>query len=92
MKYVKLIALPDTWFKAGTEVYQYDCNPPNLCRISLDEWEIAIKEQGVNARGIRVCEDNPNENGLGYKAGDERWDGEWCGTDEFSSEIVEESK
>ena len=38
MKYVKLIAKPDTWFKTGSEVYDYDCNPPtDLKRISLEE-------------------------------------------------------
>ena len=87
MKYVKLIAKPDTWFKAGTEVSNYDKNR----RLTVEEW----KEWGnsiVLVRGIRICEDNPNENGMGYKAGDERIDGECCGCDEFDIEIVEEDR
>lgn len=93
MKYVKLIALPNTWFKAGTEVYQYDSYPAdNVVRISLEEWERGLKEKGINARGIRVCETATEAKNLGMSIGEERWDGEWCSTDEFTVEIVEESK
>lgn len=86
--YVKLTARPDTWFKAGTEAYHYDAMPTR--RMTLQEWE----ECGgfvVCVRGTRVCEDNPNERGMGYQPGDERPDGEACGCSEFDVEIVEES-
>jgi hypothetical protein len=90
MKYVKLIARPDTWFKTGTEVYDYDYPYSDKKRITLEYWDQSLKECGhVCARGIRVCEDNPNENGMGYKAGDEREDGEYCHLDEFDVEIVD---
>lgn len=79
MKYVKLTAKPDTWFKEGTEVYSYDCHPPKqLWRVSLDEWESSVNaekyHQGVLARG-------QTEDG---------WDGEFCWCDEFEVEIVDE--
>ncbi len=97
MKYVKLIAKPDTWFKAGTEVYDYDCNPPDdIYRVTLEDWEIhqnpAYSAGSICVRGIRVNEfDYEVEAGLG-KLGEERWDGELCGMDEFEVEIVEERK
>lgn len=79
MKYVKLTAKPDTWFKEGTEVYSYDCNAPEqLCRITLEDWEDWITSpgphQGVLARG-------QTEDG---------WDGEFCMCNEFEVEIVDE--
>jgi len=92
MKYVKLTAKPDTWFKAGTEVYDYDSSPGHLTRVTVPEWERALKETGICVCGIRVCEDNDNENGMGCKPGEERWDGEWCHVDEFTAEIAEESR
>jgi len=90
-KYVKLIAKHDTWFKEGTEVYDYDCNPTNdLYRVTLEQWQTATKETGICVRGVRVCEDNPNENGNGWAVGEERWDGEWCNVNEFEATIVNE--
>lgn len=91
MKYVKLTARPDTWFKAGTEVYDYDCHPPeDTRRITLDAWTEWSQYRMVLARGIRVIE-NPASEG-GGQVGEERWDGESCSIDEFDIEIVEESK
>lgn len=91
MKYVKLTARPNTWFKAGTEVYDYDCNAPeDLRRITLDAWTDWRRFPIVLARGIRVIE-NPASEG-GGQVGEERWDGESCSIDEFDAEIVEESK
>lgn len=94
MKYVKLTAKPDTWFKQGTEVYDYDCDPPdNLKRITLEEWESIVNFNGfkcILVRGIHVitCEiDAQNRNS---KIGDEDWDGELCGIDEFEVEILNE--
>ena len=80
MKYVKLTAKPDTWFKEGTEVYSYDCHPPEqLYRITLEEWESCVNteehHQGVLARG-------QTEDG---------WDGEFCFIGEFDVEIVDEA-
>lgn len=93
IKYVKLTAKPNTWFKEGEEVYDYDYEFSDKRRITLDYWNKSLGEYGGNGiyvRGIRVCEDNLNENGMGYKQGDEREDGEWCSCDEFNVEIVEE--
>lgn len=73
MKYVKLIAKPDTWFQEGTEVWHYD-------------------EPIILVRGIRISDDNPNENALGYKPNCKRIDGESCFLDEFDIETVDEDK
>ena len=92
MKYVKLIAKPDTWFKAGTEVYDYDSSfPSNLKRITLDVWEECSTFTGIKAilaTGIRVA-DTDHEIEL-FGVG-ERWDGEHCSCDEFDVEIVDEA-
>jgi hypothetical protein len=85
-QYVKLIALPDTWFKEGTEVWHYD----HPRRLTVEEWKEWLSCGFVLACGIRVCEDNPNENGMGCKPGEERLDGESCGCHEFLAEIVDE--
>jgi hypothetical protein len=90
MKYVKLTARADTWFKEGTEVYDYNAEYSDKKRITLDFWNTAVSEGGICVRGIRICEDCPNENNMGCKAGDEREDGEWCMCDEFDVEIIEE--
>lgn len=87
-QYVKLTARPDTWFKAGAEVWHYDA--PR--RLTLAEWNGWAWTKAVLVRGIRVCEDNDNENGMGCKPGEERVDGEYCSIDEFDLEIVEEDK
>ena len=93
MKYVKLIAKPNTWFKEGTEVYDYDANFNEQRRITLEYWNKSLEEyggRGICVRGIRVCEDNPNENGMGCNPGEERVDGEWCMCDEFDVTVVED--
>jgi hypothetical protein len=38
MKYVKLIAKPDTWFKAGTEVFDYDEYGKRITLESYNKW------------------------------------------------------
>ena len=88
MKYVKLIARPNTWFKEGTEVYDYDCNENNKKRISLDDWEAWKDSNVVLARGIRVSQ---NKSEL-CDVGKEYFDGESCLIDEFDVEIVDEEK
>lgn len=92
MKYVKLIAKPDTWFKEGTEVYDYYSRENTHCRVTLKEWEEAVSFQGINAlcvSGIRVSQ-------LKYEieifGEGERWDGEFCTCDEFEVEIVDEPR
>lgn len=74
------------WFKKGTECLVEDGNS----LWSTDNQEVTDQQimfnpskiQGIFV-GIRICEDNPCENRLGYKAGDEREDGELCSLDEF---------
>lgn len=87
MKYVKLIAKPDTWFKAGTEVFHYDFDYDEKHRISLLEWKIWEQSLGVLVRGIRISETNCEMN---REIGTEYIDGEWCSCDEFEVEIIEE--
>ncbi len=93
MKFVKLTAKPDTWFKEGTEVYDYDCDPPNtLFRITLEVWESYVNFQGIKAilaRGIRKPQLQREIELFGEG---ERWDGEFCGIDEFEVEIVDEPR
>lgn len=91
IQYVKLTARPDTWFKMGTEAYEYDCHPPeDVRRIALDSWNEWLKSGIVLARGVRIIE-GPDSEGGGV-IGEERWDGESCVIDEFDVEIVEETK
>jgi hypothetical protein len=93
MKYVKLTAKPNTWFKEGTEVYDYDCDPPDtLFRITLEVWESYVNFQGIKAilaRGIRKPQLQREIEIFGE---DERWDGEFCGIEEFEVEIVDDPR
>jgi len=90
IKYVKLIAKPDTWFKAGTEVYNYDADYEDRKRITLEEyrrdWALS---QTICVRGIRIVE-NPASEGPHLQTGQEIIDGEYCAIDEFDMEIIEE--
>lgn len=87
MKYVKLTAKPDTWFKEGTEVYDYYCDAPSdLVRLSLDEWDECNGFQVV-CRGIRIPKMKTEIEMFGTE---ERWDGEVCSCSEFEVEIVDE--
>lgn len=74
MKYVKLTAKPNTWFKSGTEVYDYDAKYEAKKRITLDYWE-----QCKSADAICVC-------GI---MNDGTVDGEYCSLDEFDVEIID---
>ena len=85
-KYVKLIAKPDTWFKAGTEVFDDDEFGKRITLESYNKW---LKSGSILVRGIRVCECY-YETALGYKLGEEREDGELCGIDEFNMTIVDD--
>lgn len=92
MKYVKLTAKPDTWFKEGTEVYSDDCNPPHqLQRVTLEEWESCVNFTGI--KGILVCGIRVSKYNYEIKlfGKSERWDGEFCWIGEFDVEIVDEA-
>lgn len=94
MKYVKLTAKPDTWFKEGTEVYDYNCNPPEqLLRVNLEEWESCVNFTGIKAIcvcGFRVPQ-LENEIDIFGEGEGGRWDGELCACGEFDVEIVDEA-
>jgi len=87
MKYVKLTAKPDTWYKPLTEVL-WENSEYVVRRPTLDEWDHIKKEGGLWCVGTRVVE-NPNSEGFHYSIGEEREDGEWCHPDEFEVEIVD---
>ena len=89
-KYVKLIAKPDTWFKAGTEVFDYDEFGK---RITLEAYNKWLKSRSILVRGTRICQFSTELLiGSGYKLGEERIDGELCGIDEFDMTIVDDEK
>jgi hypothetical protein len=89
-KYVKLIAKPDTWFKAGTEVFDYDCFGKRITLEAYNEW---LKSRSILVRGTRICQFSTELLiGSGYKLGEERIDGELCGINEFDVEVVEEER
>ena len=93
MKYVKLTAKPGTWFKEGTEVYDYNCKPPEqLLRVTLEEWESCVNFNGI--KGINVCgfriPQFENEIDIFGEGEGGRWDGEFCSVYEFEVEIVDE--
>ena len=90
MKYVKFISKGD-WFKEGTEAFYEDSDWKSR-RMTFEEYEEIKNSQWPSAVfvGIRVCEDNPNEMGNGFTAGEERIDGEFCNFDEFDVEMTDE--
>lgn len=99
-RYVKLIARSGGWFKPGTEVYSYDCNPPDdLCRMPMAEWEKWAEHRSVGGevfqllgRGIHIVDSEEEARVFGLKVGDERWDGELCCGGEFDVTFVEEAR
>jgi len=82
MKYVKLVAKPDTWFKEGTEVYEYDSDYEQKKRITLDYWNDCVNSNAL-IKGICV-------RGIHNEDGEEMIDGEFCPLDEFDVEIIYE--
>ncbi len=89
MKYVKLTAKPNTWFKEGTEVYSYDCDPPdNIQRMTLDEWN-ECNNFCCLVRGVRIPH---SQHEIEIFGTDKRWDGENCECSEFDVEIVDDPK
>jgi len=79
-KYVKLIARPNTWFKAATEVFDYDSDEYGK-RITLESYNKWLESGTILARGIHIYED-----------GVEAEDGELCGVNEFDMTIVDDEK
>lgn len=91
MKFVKLTAKPDTWFKEGTGVYDYNCDAPEqLQRVSLEEWESCVNFEGIKAICVRGLRNTQLEYEIEIFGEGDRWDGECCGCDEFHVEIVNE--
>jgi len=89
MKYVKLISKPNTWFKEGTEVYDYDADYSEKKHITLDYWNQSVEDGMITVRGIRICElGNGEVENCGHTIGEERVDGETCSCDEFEVEII----
>lgn len=86
-KYVKLTAKPNTWFKEGTEVFNYDQYGK---RLTLEEYNNWVLDRLILVSGIRVCEDGYEVNDMGCKIGEERIDGESCNLNEFIVEIVDQ--
>lgn len=88
MKYVKLTSKPNTWFKEGTEVYDYCSDPPeHIQRMSLDEWT-ECDNFNCLVRGIRIADsDYELELFDNYR---ERCDGELCHCGDFDVEILDE--
>jgi len=90
MKYVKLTARPNTWFKEGTEVFDYDFDYSEKKRITLEVFEKDWKPYNmILCRGIRIVE-NPKSEGECFQIGEEYEDGEFCNLDEFDVEIIDE--
>lgn len=91
MKYVKLTAKHDTWFKEGTEVYSYDCRPPQqIWRVPLEVWKNCDSFTGIKSIcvcGLRITQLKHEIEIFGEG---ERWDGEACACDDFDVEIVNE--
>ena len=80
MKKVKLIAKPNTWYKDGTQVLNYDGE-------EFDYYEYLDAELtgGILCRGLRVCE---SKNEL-HEIGEEYIDGEYCLLTEFNIEVID---
>jgi hypothetical protein len=86
-KYIKLIAKPDTWFKEGTEVYDYYSSLDNRTHVTFKEYEGAKKYGSIDVRGWRISESLEAE---AVPVGEEYFDGETCDLEEFEVEIIEE--
>lgn len=90
MRYIKLIAKPNTWYKAGSEVLWEGLKEDGwtMRRPNEGEWEYVIKpDHGIGCVGIRAAQFD----GLVQIAA-EYEDGEWCLLDEFEVEIVDHDK
>jgi alpha-acetolactate decarboxylase len=89
MKYIKLIAKPDTWYKVGTEVFFDDSSVKEvdvpIKRITKDAFEKRSKEWHS---GCMVGLHTPtNYHEVAVVGTDDRVDGELCFLEEF--DIIE---
>jgi len=88
---IKIVAKPDTWFKAGTEVL-VAYGPKPYKRITFRQLYDMINEEclirGDVFSGIRIV-DADYEVSAGYKKGEERLDEELCGWEEFTFEMID---
>jgi hypothetical protein len=75
MEYVKLVAKPGTWYKAGTEVYCWSSMQGEKVRLSRFAYEQAVNSQwsSLSVKGTRVCED-PRNAAFQVKRGEEYQD------------------
>lgn len=89
MKYVKLIAKPDTWFKTGTEAYEYNCDWENRQRVTELKWNEMIRDNCYCLRGIRIKKYDSEDNSS-TQIGEEYFDGECGYPDEFEATVVDE--
>jgi hypothetical protein len=94
MPYIKFVAIPDTWYNAGTEVFIDDFWEEYPKRPTLEEyekymigWLVEGKKEICGFRGTRTSENFEAE---GIPVGISYCDGEVCGLDEFEISIVEE--
>jgi len=75
MRQVKLVAKEGTWFKAGTEVWDFDTKS----RFTEDEYRTWTKGSSIPVAGVRVSESD----------GAEYIDREICEFDEFDVTFME---
>jgi hypothetical protein len=75
MKYVRLIAKENTWFKAGSEVFDYNSDYFKGQHVTLAYWQECLRDGAICVRGIRA---NGEE------------DGESCLCSEFEVEVIDE--
>lgn len=75
MKYVKLtVKEPSSWFRSGTQVYDYNEEYELKKHITLEKWEEDDLGWGICVRGMMP---------------DGSTDGELCSKNEFDVEIIE---
>lgn len=92
IKYVRLIARPNTWYMAGTEVFWEGTKADDwtVRRPTLAEWEDLKRPEnaGIGCVGMRMS------GGVGeiHEVDECYQDGEWCMIDEFDVEVVDEPK
>lgn len=91
LKYVKLVAKPNTWFKEGTEVYAHDSTSENKRRLTVDEWEMMEKVTFGLLKGIWVATKGFGaiEN-CGFIEGKEYFIGDCIHTDELEVTFVDD--
>jgi hypothetical protein len=74
--YVGLVAREDSWFKPGTEAFEYE----GMRRITLEEYKEAVTHDLLCVRGTRIKEHTSEGGG---EIGKAYFDGETCPLEEF---------